>query len=481
MALTLRWPSATPTFVTSSIAAAKDSLWTDSRPARLHKTSYLDGLRGLAALVVVLCHYTEDNHDYFVPAFGMNKGASSSLLQLPFVRLVYAGRPMAHIFFVISGLVLSYKPLKAVQAGDLERCHAAIASSALRRPIRLFGPCVASTFVALVLTYIGLLYDPLPNLFLQLKDWWHALFHEITWAWSWDLNTHPAYDAHLWVVPVEFAHSMFLLMVITVLAPLRRAVRTTVLGLIALYCLICGRWVAFEFLGGSLIADAALQRQEPYTRAGTTKLEDEETAAKRNMNAATAKDRPILKLVLSGILILLWCFIASWPNYNGERTPGFRLLHKLTPSSVVSIGADDLAPQRFWFGLSALGLVWAIAQLDGLQKPLESRVCQYLGRISYALYLVHGPMLNMVQGLIIGRAGVASFGARGHAGYRAAVAGAGLKGIIGTGSPTQQLIVWALGIITMGPFIMCTADLFSKVVDGPVMAAARRFEAWCLE
>ncbi|KAH6692341.1 acyltransferase 3 [Plectosphaerella plurivora] len=477
MAITFRWPSAGPA-LTNAIAMAKDSLWTDNRltarlTARLHKTSYLDGLRGLAALVVAISHYTEDNHDYFAPAFGMNKGASSSILQLPFVRLIYAGRPMVHLLFVISGFVLAYKPLKAIQAGDLEECHALLASTAFRRPIRLFGPCVASTFFVLLFSYLGLLYQPRPSLALQIEDWWLALFRDITWPWSWDLDTRPAYDVHLWAIPVTFAHSMFLLMVVMVLAPLRRTVRRAALGLLAVYCLCCGRWVAFEFLGGCLLADAVLHRQEPH-KIGAGKLEDEEAAAARKSsnNMPTAGDRAGLELAGSTMLILLFCFIASWPNYNAERTPGISLFHRLTPASMTT---EPQGRQRFWSGLAALGLLWAISRLDALQRVLERPVCQYLGRISYALFLVHGPLLGMVQGFVVGRSAV------GKKGQVAAVVGGGLKGIIGTGSPLQRLLVWVLGLVIMGPFIVAAADGFSRVVDVPVMEAARRFEAWCME
>jgi peptidoglycan/LPS O-acetylase OafA/YrhL len=472
MAITFKWPNAAPAFVTGSVAMAKDSLWADQRPVRLHRTSYLDGLRGLAALIFAVSSYTEDNHDYFTPAFGMNRGSSSSFLQLPFIRLIYAGRPMAHLLFVISGFVLAYKPLKAIQAGDLERCHAHLASSAFRRPIRLFGPCVASTFFVLVCSYLGMIYEPMPSLAMQIEDWWQALFRDITWPWSWDLDTRPTYDVHLWAVPVTFAHSMFLLMVVMVLAPFRRVVRRAALGLLAVYCLCCGRWVAFEFLGGCLIADAVLHRQEPH-KMGAGKLEDEEAAARNTSGIPLAGDRVGgLKLAGNAMLILLFCFIASWPSQNAERTPGIRLFYRLTPSSMAN---DAQGPQRFWSGIAALGLVWAVTRLDALQKALENPACQYLGRISYALFLVHGPLLGLMQGLIVGRSAMAAKA------QVAAVAGAGLKGIIGTGSPLQQLLVWVFGMVIMGPFVVGAADVFSRAVDVPVMEAARRFEAWCME
>ncbi|KAA8573717.1 hypothetical protein EYC84_005286 [Monilinia fructicola] len=88
------------------------------KPQRLYATSYLDGLRGVASLLVFFCHFTEENIPFMVPSYGLpiDDPVPSSFMQLPFFRVLYSGRPMVHIFFVISGFVLSLKPLKLARA-----------------------------------------------------------------------------------------------------------------------------------------------------------------------------------------------------------------------------------------------------------------------------------------------------------------------------------------------------------------------------
>ncbi|ROT42313.1 hypothetical protein SODALDRAFT_12442 [Sodiomyces alkalinus F11] len=460
------------------------------KPLRLHATSYIDGLRGIASLIVSICHYTEDNHAYFVPSWGLNK-RSSAALQLPFVRVIYSGRPMIHVFFVISGFVLSYKPLKALHARDVERCHAALASSAFRRPIRLFGPCLVSTFMIVLLTYSGFLYEPLPSLSEQLEDWWHALFRSITWPWSWDYDLRPTYDIHLWTVPIEFVHSMLLFMVLLVVSPMRRPIRLAALVSIIFYCLSCGRWAAFEFIGGSLIAELHLTQankmltltnlaerrpRQNYNSNSNNDDDDDDDDDKNNNNLNV---RFVLKTATYTAAVLLWWFIAGWPNENAERTPGIQFLLAKTPQPFSSIEQDECGPQKFWFSLSAMGLVWAITQVDLLQRCLENSVVQYLGRISYSLYIVHGPILNMAQGRVIGRVAAMASGNSGSKHFRSGASSGGLKGLLGADTPTQQTLVWILGIVIMWPCIIWAADVFWRLVDRPIMAGARKLEDWC--
>lgn len=129
--------------------------------ARLHPTSWLDGLRGLAALVVLWYHIYMINLRMILPYYGTplqkknGAPAPSSIIQLPFLRLLISGRPMVHIFFIVSGYALSLKTLKQVRSHDIPGALNTISSAVFRRAIRLFLPLAVSTFIRATLLYFG--------------------------------------------------------------------------------------------------------------------------------------------------------------------------------------------------------------------------------------------------------------------------------------------------------------------------------------
>ena len=462
-----------------------DAVWPEHRQTwKLHPTSYLDGLRGIASVVVFICHYTEENHPSLIPSYGLNPDNSpSSWIQLPFVRIIFSGRPMVHIFFVISGFVLSWKPVKAIHSRNLDRCFSILSSSAFRRPIRLFGPCVVSTFLIMLMVQCGWLYTPLPTLTEQFWAWKNAVFHSITWPWAWDYDLRPGYDVHLWTIPIEFAHSMLLFMLILVLSRLRQLVRQSACVLLMLYFLCCGKWAAFEFTAGLFLAECYLLLQGTHSKT----WESSETAL--SPYPAPPKQQPLLGSIawtsLHLSIVTTAIFIGGWPNFGAEDTPGIHSLLALTPEPFASAAdTDPLAPQKFWFAVAAALAVWSCGELRAVRRFLEGPVAQYCGRVSYAVYIVHGPVLAVLQECVVGRpAVVVPLGEPpGEEGFVPAAGPAtGIRALVGGEGPAQRTVAWLVGLVVLAPAVMWAADVFWRVVDNPMIALGRRVEGVCLE
>ncbi|KAI1163211.1 hypothetical protein F5B18DRAFT_620934 [Nemania serpens] len=376
------------------------------KPAGLRATSYLDGLRGLAAFVVCLCHYTEENHPDLTSWYGVFPNPAAALepswIQLPFVRVLFSGRPMVHIFFVVSGFALSVRALAAVRARDFARCHTILASAAFRRPIRLCGPPVVSMVLILLFIRAGWLWGALPTWRKQLGDWVAAVYYHVIWPWSWDAHLYPPYNVNLWTIPIELCHSMLLFLMILTLSRMYTTARVAFALTFVVYCLHCGKWAAAEFIAGMLLAEAHLVSAErgghgegylPLSNSPPPLSDPEIKEVDASMGNTRSPTRRRLEILLHMAILTAALFIAGWPNVDSTRTPGIRLLASHTPSAFNR--HDPQAPQKFWFALAAMGTVWSCGQVSFVRRTvLESRFAQYAGRISFAVYIVHGPGMS---------------------------------------------------------------------------------------
>lgn len=121
----------------------------------LHETAYLDGLRGYACYAVFFAHHTTAYCFEVWHPFGeggnLHFVQTNYFFQLPILRLMFNGQAAITVFFVLSGYVLSYKPLKLIHARDFEKLQGCLASSIFRRWWRLFLPVAALWTVNLFL------------------------------------------------------------------------------------------------------------------------------------------------------------------------------------------------------------------------------------------------------------------------------------------------------------------------------------------
>jgi peptidoglycan/LPS O-acetylase OafA/YrhL len=56
-----------------------------------------------------------------------------------------------------------------------------------------------------------------------------------------------------------------------------------------------------------------------------------------------------------------------------------------------------------WMGAGAAGLTAAAAFLPLAKRPLSSRPCRFLGRVSYSLYLLHYPLILLLAPALVER------------------------------------------------------------------------------
>lgn len=347
-----------------------------SKATPKHGVAALDGLRGLASFFVFNEHYI---------IFYMSRDSQHWINHVPFLRMWRYGKGAVYLFFIISGYVLSYKPLKQARARDYRNFQKTLSSSILRRGFRLYIPCLIASVIMAGLTIAGLYRWP-QKVFERLHDW---LFLQESpppldrslseyWQMYWDnvrfifCSTFPfeiplseydytKWDPHVWTIPVEFRGSIALFTVLMGTSRMRTSWRLGSHMVMFYYLQATNRLYVSLFLLGPILAEIDLIRQ------------------------TCQHSYPLIHSPPQSSMVLL--FVA-----------GFFML-----TSTNELGADNYLPRILngwvespdWFLLAtgASLAVWTAANSSALAPVFNNPSVQYLGNISYALYLVHGTVI----------------------------------------------------------------------------------------
>lgn len=121
-------------------------------PSKPNKVAYINGLRGVASLVVYLSHsagYAHSGTHAFDRAWGWN--GEYYFACFPGIRIFFNGGSYAvALFFVISGYVLSRSALRMVHEKQSLRLANHLGVAIPRRFVRLFFPVWCTTFCFMV-------------------------------------------------------------------------------------------------------------------------------------------------------------------------------------------------------------------------------------------------------------------------------------------------------------------------------------------
>ncbi|KAG9522061.1 hypothetical protein KCV07_g3385, partial [Aureobasidium melanogenum] len=425
----------------------------------LHPTGFLDGMRGIAAFLVIVFHVVvccyDAKHGYASGAHGEHR----EILKLPFLRIIYAGPTMVSIFFVVSGYALSYKPVKLMRSKDWQRLSQSLASSIFRRAIRLFLPCFVSTFLISLIIWSGLYntgaefakarghynikhnlnFPRYDTLTAQVAFWAKETSTKLINPWSFTAkSTEVTIDGHLWTIPIEFRSSLILYLTQAGLAHLKSKVRMAILVFMIIWVHQMGRWEMILFYGGFLCADLDFQRSaitDPALPINGTTTKPKTSKFKSSIYVCT---------------FVLGLYLGCQPQKGANKTPGWVTLYSMIPDHVGN-------PKRYWPGWGAILLVWSTSCYKPLQCLFDNRLAQYLGKISFSLYIVHGVVTHT-----IGYALMNFF-----------------DGILGREDAINRAIGFGVGSGAILFFTVWLADLFTRAIDEPSVRLAKWIEDKC--
>ncbi|KAJ4182721.1 hypothetical protein NW755_010218 [Fusarium falciforme] len=192
---------------------------------------------------------------------------------------------------------------------------------------------------------------------------------------------HPRYDPHTFTIPMELRGSMVLYIFLLGTAALKARWRLRFAGFLSAYSLFIGRWDMATFLGGALLSELDIRRSDPNDR----------TIAPPSVGVGKSRQSGLQSTPLRVLVIFVALYFLSYPDVGAEYTPGFVFLSYFVPKYYI-----PMSGWMFYQSMGALLLVPCILRSPLLSRLLEGRVAQYLGKISFSLYLVHGPVLHCI-------------------------------------------------------------------------------------
>ncbi|THV67074.1 hypothetical protein D6D28_07782 [Aureobasidium pullulans] len=348
----------------------------------IHGTKYLDGLRGFAALLVFSLHHQAWGHGGIGGEFILENAFGWEgryyLVCFPGLRILFSGGHLAvAVFFVISGYVLAANPMNFRQGGEMMKMSDNLASALLRRWLRLFIPVAGTTFAWMTCWHLFQIRSSNP--LAKLPD--PTYLGEI-WKWYCDFKNYSfvfenepknAYNDHAWSLPMEFRGSIVVYTSILAFSGCSRNSRLLCEALLVFYFVyIVDGWYCGLFVMGMLLCDL-------------------DSLAKRGQLPRRIYQARKHKTWIAYFLLFIALYIGGVPSITDELqhlriSPGWYYLSFLKPQAFW----DFRWFFRFW---AATFIVVSVPHIAWLKSFFETSFCQYLGRVSFGFYLVHGPVL----------------------------------------------------------------------------------------
>lgn len=379
--------------------AIRPRMLSPARKRRITSTSWLDGLRGVAAFIVVVYHNNLLIYFFKYKSCKAWQHNDPHLWRLPIFRLVCSGGAMVDIFFVVSGYALSYKPLTLARNRDFTKLNASITSSFFRRGIRLYLPVVFITFVNAILIYNEILDLPQihaqKNFFLQVHYWLNDLTTGIN-PFTVDkyrtdnmLGLH--YEAVTWTIPYEYRGSIVIFALLLTLARARPLSRFFILLSVVLYTIAVGQWDMFLFICGSLCCEVHhyMNQIKPVSIPTSATLP---RPILNEKDTNPRRVRTVTRNVMSVWVVFCLLYVITIPDghFGVGDTPFYGAISTIMPASWNNLPDTG----RFCTCVTAVLLVLFLGQSQLFRRALSSRFPQYLGDISFAIYIIHFSLIK---------------------------------------------------------------------------------------
>ena len=180
----------------------------------------------------------------------------------PFVRTFFTGGHLAvSVFFVISGYVLSAKPLSLIQSRETVNLADNLGSALFRRWLRLFIPVCVLTFIWMSSWHLFGIRSSGPmgpeRTYLDEVWKWYCDFKNYSFIFN---DTYfNAYSFHAWSIPLEFRGSIVIYTTLIAVARCSTLNRLKIeCALLVYFMYVVDGWYCALFVMGMLLCDMDL-------------------------------------------------------------------------------------------------------------------------------------------------------------------------------------------------------------------------------
>ena len=362
--------------------------------------AFLDGIRGWAAFAVVLFHLQIERSE-----IDLVQSRTPQWL----IDVLVTGKLGVAVFFVLSGLVIAYSLRANLETpepetgADADRPAFDVGNFVVRRIVRLTPPYHAAIIVALVFALGASLeggheYLPGGTPFGVARLFAHLIYAQ-------ELFGFVNFNDVFWTLSIELQFYLAFAMLVFAQDRLGRRGRP-------------GR--TLQVLYG---ISAALSLLWPFGVLG-------------------GDTRPIWFAPLWYSFMLGVGVFARWRR----QIPAWALAAYMALLAVGPL-VSGRNGQFAWVSVMTTALLWVAVERDRLGRWLADRASQFLGRVSYSLYLIHTPILGAV--LVV------------------------TTKVLGEPTVAKQILAIVAGIIVS----LVAAEVFYRAVERPAIMMSRRLRS----
>jgi len=320
------------------------------------KLDYINGLKGIGALMVYLCHFV---FAFYYAAYSLNPEHSHTANALEVtigktpLNLLYSGNSAVCLFLVFSGFVLCLSYFRT-------RERSRLVAGAKKRYFRLMPVILAVNVLILLLMYLGLYRNAQTAVLTNSTAWFQGFnqFEPNFWKMLYEsligcfLRGSNDYNGVLWTIPYLFSGALIVYLAAFLAG--ENPLRYIAYGVMLLVSVKTDIYFSGIFMG-FILCDFYCTQEFLMNLYRKSKM-------------------------LPVLAFLLGFYLLSYPSIGVDMTgtiygvlpPAYTVIYHLAGAAMLTAG---------------------VLGCDFLQKVFSWKPFLYLGKISFSLYLLHFPVI----------------------------------------------------------------------------------------